>query len=604
MYKTSPLRFWCLQLALPAVVTLLLLASCSRVVTDIPETNPIAVDFSLRIGTNSTRASGTQWSSGDALGVFMLKPGSVLQSSNIIDDAENLRYITTSSAEVVNLIPTDDTQLMYYPVDGSTVDFLAYYPYKATGTGTDNLNDYVYPIRVDNQTDASAIDLLYSRGSGNKNNKTVHLLFSHQLSKIRIVLRKSAGLSFLDLRGTRVVLEDMPLASGFSLSDRTFDYRNPSGREEIGVIETQSVTDGVLYEAFVLPQPADRFAGRHVGIALPASLPDAPVYAYEWYIPDGTVFRSGKEYTYTFTLHGNSVEFGGVEISDWEDYSFESTVIEMVDIPGGTFLMGSSDGSGAGLNTTVAELGRKSDETLHRVTLTDYLISRFPITNIQYAAYLNAVRVAADGMLNNNRLFAVPHPALTCITEMVDGQPVYRWQVAANKDNYPVTAVSWFGAHSFALWQGGDLPSEAQWEYACRGSEALRPGSSGGEAGNTAYSFGNEVSRLSKYAWYIDNNTSGGAHTSGPKEVGGRLMNSNSLYDIHGNVWEWCLDWYGEYAVPSGTNPVGTNPSSGRRALRGGAYDSPAADCRSASRHKDTPGQMDMHYGFRIVITK
>ncbi|NDV84353.1 fimbrillin family protein [Bacteroides sp. 51] len=456
-----------LQLALPAVATLLL-ASCSGISTSTLAIDRVPVDLSLRIGTVSTRANGTIWNMGDAVGVFMIKKGNILHPDHILDNANNLRYLTTSSGEVVNLIPAAADQVMYYPVDASVVDFIAYYPYRDTGTGAGLLNNYIYPVRVDDQSDFSTIDLLYSTGSGNKSDKTVSLLFSHQLSKFRVALRKSAGLPFLDLAGTRVDLLGMPLASGFSLADQTFNYLTPSGGEEIGLIALQPITDGALYEALILPQPSGRFRGRGVGLTLPATNPDVAPYVYQWPIPDGTAFRSGKEYTYTFTLHGDGVEFGGIQINDWEDCSFEGAVVEMIDVPGGTFLMGSSC---------------QADETIYQVTLTDFMVSRYPITNAQYAAYLNATRVAADGVLGGNRLLAAPHPVLTYTSGPTsDGQAFPRWQVSEGKDDYPVTSVTWFGANAFALWQGGSLPTEAQWEYACR------------------------------------------------------------LCDIHSNIWEWCLD--------------------------------------------------------------
>ena len=125
------------------------------------------------------------------------------------------------------------------------------------------------------------------------------------------------------------------------------------------------------------------------------------------------------------------------------------------------------------------------------------------------------------------------------------------------------------------------LPTEAEWEYACRAGTT------------TAYSFGDKQSSLGDYAWY-DDNSDHKLH-----EVATKKPNPWGLFDMHGNVYEWCEDWY-EDSLSGGNDPKG--PSAGSyRVLRGGSWSHGASDCRSALRYNFRPTDRDYFYGFRIV---
>jgi formylglycine-generating enzyme required for sulfatase activity len=125
------------------------------------------------------------------------------------------------------------------------------------------------------------------------------------------------------------------------------------------------------------------------------------------------------------------------------------------------------------------------------------------------------------------------------------------------------------------------LPTEAEWEYACRADSI------------TTY---NNPHQLGEYAWYGDNSS----HTTHP--VGQRTPNAWGLYDMHGNVWEWVQDWYRKYAPEPVTDPQG--PSSGSyRLLRGGCWGNGARLCRSASLDYGTPGIRHGDLGFRLLRT-
>ena len=157
-------------------------------------------------------------------------------------------------------------------------------------------------------------------------------------------------------------------------------------------------------------------------------------------------------------------------------------------------------------------------------------------------------------------------------------------------DEYPAVHISWSAAQDFILKLNLQdknseyryrLPTESEWEYACRAGSS------------TAYYWGDSMD--DRYCWYKGN--SGG---QGAQKVKTKRSNSWGLYDMSGNVLEWCSDRYGDYPSGEVTDPQGV--SSGQyRVLRGGSWDSNPQHCRSAYRYWDHPGPASSCGGFRIV---
>ena len=154
-------------------------------------------------------------------------------------------------------------------------------------------------------------------------------------------------------------------------------------------------------------------------------------------------------------------------------------------------------------------------------------------------------------------------------------------------DDCPVEKVSWHDANAYAKKVGKRLPTEAEWEYAARG---------GNKSKGYAYSGSNDLDAV---AWY--NNNSG----SKTHPVAQKQPNELGLYDMSGNVWEWCSDWYDEgyYSGSPQTDPQGSN-SGKSRVLRGGSWFSNDLICRVANRGRLNPDHRNSYYGFRLVLSQ
>ncbi|MDM8523158.1 SUMF1/EgtB/PvdO family nonheme iron enzyme [Desulfococcaceae bacterium HSG8] len=222
---------------------------------------------------------------------------------------------------------------------------------------------------------------------------------------------------------------------------------------------------------------------------------------------------------------------------------------ELVRIPGGSFMMGSPDTEG----------GRyKNEGPLHKVSVSDFYMGRYPVTNEEYGRFLEANPDAEE--------------------------PEYWSDRQYNQSRQPVVGVSWHDAKQYAEWAGLQLPSEAQWEYACRAGTQTR------------YYTGDSEDDLGRAGWYREN--SGGQH----HPVGKKEPNAFGLYDMHGNVWEWCEDWHGDYLPDAVKDTEGPDQVSSR-VLRGGGWNRFARDCRSARRYGSSPGARSGRYGFRLAFS-
>lgn len=220
-------------------------------------------------------------------------------------------------------------------------------------------------------------------------------------------------------------------------------------------------------------------------------------------------------------------------------------------------------------------MGSKNDDEkpVHKVTLSSFSMSTTEVTNEQYCKFLNEKDNQIEGGANWLNINDVD-----CKIEK-RGSSFFP---KAGYENHPVIEVTWYGAKAYAEWAGGRLPTEAEWEYAAKGAQ------------NYKYAGSNNINDVS---WY-NNNSDNKTHP-----VGQKRPNGYGLYDMTGNVWEWCNDRYGGsyYGSSPDNNPQG--PSSGaNRVNRGGSWSNNLKNCRVTSRHKGYPSHCNRDIGFRIVL--
>jgi formylglycine-generating enzyme required for sulfatase activity len=541
----------------------LLLFSCSQD-EDLPQDGDrvavrfAAATFSTAEQTRTSVGAGgaTQWSAGDETGIFMT------------GDTGNRKY-TVSNVSTGALSAAAGNEL-YYPQSGN-VDFIAYYPWKSGQT----LGNY--PVDVSTQTNPAAIDLLYSNNATGKNKSSgaVQLSFTHALAKLALTVQKGTGIA--SLSGLTATIKGMNTRANFDLSASSFGAA--SAQADITPLCTQTPTataDG-NYEALLLPRSTS-------GVTVEFALNGA---TYTWTPAAGTpalsALQGGYRYAYTITVNKTGITVSDGTITPWTGtgntaQSGKKAIkgIEVVLIPAGTFTMGSPTG----------EPNRSSYETQHPVTLTrDFYMGKYEVTNAQYAAFLNDRGIGSggskEGMEGGQPLISASSISRDWGLHWNAGAS--KWEPASGCANRPVIFVTWYGAKAFAEWAGGSLPTEAQWEYACRAGTT------------TAYSYGNTAN--GNYMWY-SSNSSGATH-----EAGTRPPNPWGLYDMHGNVYEWCLDQWGgndNYLSLPATDPLCT--SGGNRVLRGGSWKDSAGSCRSAYRRGFTPNSRNSEFGFRVVF--
>ncbi len=239
------------------------------------------------------------------------------------------------------------------------------------------------------------------------------------------------------------------------------------------------------------------------------------------------------------------------------EFKHDKTGMEFVLIPGGTFVMGSPS----------TEEDRCQDEVQHEVTLSPYFMSKTLVTQ------------------------AVWHKIMNTDPSHFKG------------NDCPVARVSWNDCISFCEKTGLALPTEAQWEFACRAG--TQTAYYWGEAFdlsqcNSASYWAKQVLRNMDEHRQFDFDSKWQSLGAGRTSVGKFPPNAYGLYDMAGNVFEWCYDRYGAYSSNSATNPTG--PTSGaRRVYRGGSWDAPAGRLRSAFRGVGGPGLADYDLGFRVL---
>jgi formylglycine-generating enzyme required for sulfatase activity len=225
----------------------------------------------------------------------------------------------------------------------------------------------------------------------------------------------------------------------------------------------------------------------------------------------------------------------------------KNLALELQWIPPGEFLMGSPE----------TEDGHESSESPeHKVRLTHgFWMGKYPVIQQQWQAIMNS----------NPSKFVDPH------------QPVE--MVSWNDAQEFISRLNKLGRGSFRL------PTEAEWEYACRGETTTR------------FCSGDDEHGLTQVAWFAAN-SNGHPHPAGTKEP-----NAFGLYDMHGNVFEWVSDWDGPYSPDDSIDPAGP-PTGSKRVLRGGCCLCNTLNCRTANRYSKAPDGKNINIGFRVIMVE
>ena len=238
--------------------------------------------------------------------------------------------------------------------------------------------------------------------------------------------------------------------------------------------------------------------------------------------------------------------------------------IEMVKVEGGKFKMGKKNGA-------------SNEEPVHKVTLSDFYISKYEITVAQFKEFIDSTGYKTDADKKGK-------------SQIYDGNWDNRegvnWKCdmagnirPADEYNHPVVHISWNDANEFCKWAGGRLPTEAEWEYAAKG-------------GNKSLGFefsGSSI--IENVAWHSGSKT---------YQVGTKDPNELGIYDMSGNVWEWCSDWYAPYSRKSQTNPKGASTGD-YRVKRGGSAHSWNTSCWVFNREFGSLTDSYCNRGFRLV---
>ncbi len=233
-------------------------------------------------------------------------------------------------------------------------------------------------------------------------------------------------------------------------------------------------------------------------------------------------------------------------------FAQKKPIIDWVDVKGGTFMMG----------TPVTEAERGGDERQHTVTVSDFKLSKYEVTFEQFDAFCKATKRK------------VPKDQ--------------GW----GRGNRPVMNVTWFDAKAFADWMGCRLPTEAEWEYACRAGTTT-PFNTGENITTKQANFNGN---------FPYNKGEKGKYLKKTMPVGSYEPNPWGLYDMHGNVYEWCSDWYGQYNTLIIDNPTGVADGK-MKVFRGGGWNFLARISRSGYRDFFYPERSDLHIGFRLAAS-
>lgn len=487
-------------------------------------------------------------------------------------------YIYTTGAAGVMNVPAANAP--YYPLDGTNIDIKAYYPVSASGSHT---------VQADQSTNDNytASDLMWATPITDqaKTASAVTLNFTHKMAKM--VMNVTPGSAVKQINS--VTLKQVKRTIGFSISDGTLGALSGSA-EDITVITGEATDGAVVHGAAVIPPQTINGNLLQIGVTMSDGTTGTATYTVA-----SKAFAANNVYTLNITVNGPEVNTS-TAIGAWANNgsvtinpeTYIGPEVKVFTVNGVSFRMIKVKG-GATLANYASTGNSPATGTSLKIT-NDYWIAETETTNGLWNAVMGG---KPTGQKNNGDSYPVACVSWYDITTGTanDGTAGTNFLSALN-----TATSSQRGGMTFRL------PTEGEWEYAARGGRYSNGYTYAGSnyLENVAW-WGNNGSETFKYTNPSSVEVSGNSAAT-THEV--RLMQPNelALYDMSGNVWEWCSDWYGSLTNNTTlTDPTGA-ASGSHRVYRGGCWYYTAPHCAVSSRGGNTPTGRYYALGFRLVL--
>lgn len=272
------------------------LVSCSQE-NEVKEVGPVAAGFSAQVGSmqdpsgNKVRSVTSSWYTGAQIGITMVQAGTAV----IAESADNKPYTYTSGSS----FSTSDANTIYYPVDGSGVDFMAYHPYNTSAAALGTIT-----IDVSDQNDQNILDLLFAKTTGkDKSMPDVSLGFTHAMSRITMTITAGTGLEANDLQHLKVELRGMNTRAQFSTADGSL-----SNQDTPAAITIKTAADGTSSQGIILPTSGGTYSFVFTL--------DSTGEAFTWNVPTDKAFKAGEENKYIVSLARTGINIT-TSVSEW-----------------------------------------------------------------------------------------------------------------------------------------------------------------------------------------------------------------------------------------------------------------------------------------------
>ena len=539
------------------LLLLFLVSSCSKL-KDFDQqggNNQGNIEFKIRVSDSNQQQEqkatakpsskndySSKFKAGDSFGLYMVPAGiTLINSGNLI---QNVKVTFDGSRW---------SSPAKWPAGVNNFDCYAYYPYKTAVPDPRQVQLAVKHNQADS-TGFSVSDLLWAKATGVARETLLEFTFEHMISMLQVEV--PAG----DIKGNgpdhllKINLLGVQTSGRLNLENGSFSNEGNSFNS-VTFYRVEQASDvnyesSFTYRAYL---PAQELTGKKK-----------------------IKLSQGKQ-TQLMELNANL----SLTVGESKRIEVKSEMFQTSYIPAGTFQMGA-------VPEDVYALA--DEKPRHWVKLTKgFYMGRYEVTLSQYAKFLNAKGVVYSGGLY------VYYPFFTDILfvynssyglQYINGQ----WVVAAGSENKPMNYCFYNGAKAYAKWIGGSLPTEAQWEYACR-------------AGTTSiWSFGNDGNLLNNYAINSLNNQ------GEPNPVGMKLPNPWGLYDMHGNVSEFVSDYSSQYMEAPTENQalvdpiIGNNPDNTKVVVRGGYWYWSGPEMTSSNRDYLGINSGTTAVGFRVIF--